>query len=328
MRNLKIHLLLIPALALITKDTSGQTICDSIFVEHIGYAAVDAGSIEVSAYSITGDCIGYPSFVLYNMNGDTLAKETVNFFCVGFGQPQSQFMNVLPGVTIPSGPFAARLELFSGFGDTLVCSWEFQALELCPADSCIEAEIYLVNTGPLVAFPAYWWIDDANNNTVASGILNMDTLAATHFDTVCLAPGSHTLYFTPFSPIDDTYIAGITDNWQTSIGTNVALQNDSTPLDLSFSWFAACASSPNAIQEAERIGFSAWVDHTGLFVQDPLERSLGMVQLFSIEGRLLLSERTSGSSMHMAIDRFPSAVHLLVVTRTDGSRSAQRIFIP
>ena len=174
-----------------------QPTCDNVVIEHIGYNAVNADLIDVRAYYDGSDCINYPSFILFDEAGDTLGIETVNFFCVGFGAAQTHSMLLHADAVVPTGTFNARLELYSGFGDTLYCSWELNDLFLCPPAGCQQAEIYITNTGMLEAFEAYWWIYDEDEMLVDQGNFLVGDDMATHFDTTCLPPGTYQLGFSP-----------------------------------------------------------------------------------------------------------------------------------
>lgn len=274
-----------------------QVDCDSIIVEQIRYNAVDQTLIEISAYALGFDCVSYPSFILFDQNGDTLANETANFFCLGLGSPQTHSLVVLPGAQIPASPFPGRLELYSGFGDSLVCSWDLSAIELCPPVGCQPAEIYITNTGELEAFEAYWSVFDEDGVLVDNGNFLVDDVTQTHFDTTCLFPGQYVLGFSPFSPIDEDYVIGITESYNRSIGTNTALDSSLSPYELDFTWYGACVDMTNAVPENRWDGTIISVLDRQLNLVQP-EGPLGTIQLFSADGRLVrrvhvLSDRTT-----------------------------------
>jgi len=276
-------------------DVHAQVDCDSIIVEQIRYNAVDQTRIEISAYAQSWNCVSYPSFILFDQSGDTLAQETVNFFCLGLGSPQTHPLMVLPGVQVPASPFPGRLELFSGFGDSLVCSWDLIAIDLCPPVGCQQAEIYITNTGELEAFEAYWWVFDEVGMQVDNGNFLVDDVMQTHFDTTCLFPGQYVLGFSPFSPIDEEYVIGITESYFSSIGTNTAMDSSSTLWDLDFTWYGACEDLTNAVPENRWDGTIISVLDRQLSLVQP-DGPLGNIQLFSADGRLV-------RSLHVQSDR-------------------------
>jgi hypothetical protein len=307
----------IPALA--------QSPCAQVTVTPPQYDALDPGRLVVIVSNQSSEIFSYPSFVLVNDQGDTLASETVNTFGIG-GGPDPRYMEVTPGVTLPSGAFDATLLLFSGFGDTLFCSWDFPGLTLCPPDSCVQAEIYLTNIGTLTPFTAYWWIENVSTGTwAASGYFDMDSISATHSDTLCLPPGDYVLGFSPFSPIDATYISGITWNSMYTYGTNSQSQQDSTPLDLAFAWYEACVDGSNGMDEAENVGPSVFLDRNGVRITDPLGRPLGDISLWSSDGRLIQRRSTNADSITLAVNGLPAGILLVRVQSPEGRTFTQRI---
>ncbi len=327
MRHLMRSLTALVLLLITVGNITAQDPCDEIVIGSVQYSAVHPDVLEIMAYSQGNDCVSYPSFILYAPNGDTLAMETVNFFCLGMGFPQTHFLAIQPGVQLPTGTFNASLELFTGFGETLVCTWDLNDLDPCPAESCIEAEIYLTNTGELVPFTAYWWITDDTGDQVDDGWFEMDENMATGFDTTCLAPGNYTLTFTPFSPIDESYVAGITRSWQQSIGTNVAQQQDTTPLDLEFHWYLPCADGTNSIQEAELPGILLQSDHSLLGISALDNEPLGTVNLHTLDGRMVRSLSTRNASTNIPVDDLATGIHIVRIDRGNGEIIIRKAFI-
>ncbi|MBL8000685.1 MAG: hypothetical protein JNL05_01880 [Flavobacteriales bacterium] len=319
--------LLLPFALLAALSVKGQSPCAQLTVEQVRYDAFNPSAIELIVDNQSTELFSYPSFVLVDGQGDTLAGEQVNFF--GIGGQQAHYMLAEPGVTLPSGTFDATLLLYTSFGDSLSCTWDLQDITLCPTDSCVQAEIYLTNTGTLIPFSAYWWVSDATDGSwVAQGYLDMDDVTATHFDTVCLAPGNYRLEFSPFSPIDQSYVAGITTNYAFSIGTNVALQQDTTPLDLDFGWYAACADITNGMDEARPMLPLVIVDSGTLLISDPLGRALGTVSVWGADGRLLASRGTNGSALTLSTAGMATGIVVVRCESSNGHTSAQRVLIP
>ena len=320
---------LLPAWAfLLALPVFGQPPCVQLTIEHLQYDAFDPSAVQLVVNNQSNELFSYPGFLLVDGQGDTLAREEVSLFGIGTG-PQAHYLSADPGVTIPTNGFDATLVLLGNFGDTLYCTWDLEDITLCPPDSCIQAEIYLTNTGPLVEFNAFWWMYDTNDGTqVANGFLNMDEVNATHFDTTCVPPGAYTLEFSGFSPIDETYISGITPNYQFTLGTNVALQQDSTPLDLSFTWYTACVDGTNGITTPmeRELAIDQFGDH--LRITDPLGRALGDISLWSSDGRLVGQWHTHAPSVQLPLAQLAPGVHLVRVVAQNGNTFTERIFTP
>lgn len=294
---------------------SAQSSCDSLDIVSIQYSATDSGLIEITVLNSSTEIFGYPSFILYNSTGDTLAKETVNFFGIGGGE-QTHFMQVLPGVQLPLGPFNATIELYAGFGSTLMCSWA-ETVNLCPSGICHQAIIYLTNTGALNQFAATWTMFDDGGQTVDQGVIWMDTSNHTHFDTVCLPPGSYELEIFGFFQVTSDLILGITNDYSHSIGTNTHQQNDTTYGDLSFTWYGACVDNTNSIEESESSGLDIGRSGNELIVQLRSGDVLQYVELLDLHGRQVRSKRAFTSSPRLDVSGLSRSVYMIRATVGD-----------
>lgn len=318
---------LLPLALLLVAPALAQDPCDEVSILQVQYAAVDPGLVEVIVHNQSGELFDYPSFALVDDQGDTLAREVVNFFGIG-PTPQAHYLSVLPGATLPTGAFDGTLLLSSAFGDSVSCTFDLSGIDLCPPPPCQQAIIYLTNLDVPETFAAYWWIDGDEGTFLYSGTFLMDGITAMGFDTLCLPPGDYVLNFTPFSPIDTTYVAGITSDWNFTIGTNTYLQGDNSPLDLAFTWYVECAEISNAVAEPVREDIHAYLSGDQLLIGDPNGQALGTVMLFGADGRLLLSSSANASRTALSVARFASGIHVLQVQRPNGERFATRIHIP
>jgi hypothetical protein len=295
-----------------------QADCGNVVIESVQYDPLFAGSIDVKAYYDGAECISYPSFMLFDQNGDTLAIETTNFFCVGNGSPQTHPMTIRPGVQIPTGAFDARLELYTDPGDSLACSWDLTDVMLCPSAECQQVEIYLTNTGDLVAFTAYWWVLDENGTWVDQGTFEVDDINHTHFETTCLVPGNYELGFSPFSPIDDSWIIGVTPSYQQSTGINTHTDEGQSSWDLSFSWFAACVDPGNSIDEPVHSEVVFRMDGSVLHVNDTEGLSLGSIQIYSADGRMARSLQVQSDRTEINMSDLASGLHVVRIIQPNG----------
>lgn len=305
-----------------------QTPCEDLAIVSITYSAFDTNAIEVVVNNGSSEIFSYPSFVLLDAQGNTFAEEVVGFFGIGMGQ-QAHYPAVVPGATLPTAPFDGTLLLYGLFGDTLYCEFDLTEITLCPPEECIPAEIYLVNTGPLVSFTVFWDITDLSGmESMASGSFEMDETMATHFDSVCLPPGAYTIWLSPFSPIDESYVLGITNNYALSIGTNVAQQQDSTPLDLSFSWYEACIDLSQSIADHSARDIQVILQGGTIQLVAPDHLPLGEVALWTMDGRLLATRSTGSPMLSISVEGISAGVILVRVVDPQGRSFVQRIFIP
>ena len=97
-----------------------QFSCDSVQISSIQLSTVNP-TIEVVVKNTNIDIISYPGFIMFNSNGDTLAKESVNYFGIGWTY-QLHELNIINPINLPLNGY---LELHSLFYDTLVCTFPY-----------------------------------------------------------------------------------------------------------------------------------------------------------------------------------------------------------
>jgi len=218
--------------------------------------------------------------------------------------------------------------LYTGLGDSLMCTWQ-RSVDLCPTDSCIEAEIYLVNLDTLEAGTVYWSLYDTLGIISMSGSITMDLIDHTHFDTVCLPPGNYELYLSPFSDIwiDDSYVLGIASNYSQSIGTNTAQQNDPTPESLIFNWYEACIDGTNAIEELNEVAFTVVQENGRILISSANNKALGELQLVDLQGRILKETVTNNNLISIDISGISSGIYILRNRSAQLEISTKKIFL-
>ena len=107
---------------IISNSTYSQSFsCDSVQISNVNYTPDSLNQISLMASNANLDIISYPGFVLLNDIGDTMAKEVVNYFGIGYF-PQPHFLQVYQPI---SNPFAGTIELHSMFYDSLICIFPF-----------------------------------------------------------------------------------------------------------------------------------------------------------------------------------------------------------
>ena len=121
MSRIVFSLLLIMSFSLYNRMYTQPFTCDSILITNFDYTPDSLNRISLFAANANMDIISYPGFVVLNHLGDTMAKETVNYFGIGFF-PQQHFLEVYQPIT---NPFAGTIELHSWFYDSLRCVYPF-----------------------------------------------------------------------------------------------------------------------------------------------------------------------------------------------------------
>ncbi|MBN2173944.1 MAG: T9SS type A sorting domain-containing protein [Bacteroidales bacterium] len=99
--------------------TQNSEYCDSVLIQCCEFNKVDSNTITIWAANHSPYLFDYPSFVLVNLNSDTIAKETVNYYGIGYYYQEHTLSIVKP----PDLPFDGTLLLYTGFNDTLWCEF-------------------------------------------------------------------------------------------------------------------------------------------------------------------------------------------------------------
>ncbi|MEO8733777.1 MAG: hypothetical protein ABI373_05565, partial [Flavobacteriales bacterium] len=73
-----------------------QETCDSLNIVSVRYAPFVGADLQVNVANPTIELFGYPAFSLLNSTGDTLARETPEFFGLGM-DIQAHNMLAVPG---------------------------------------------------------------------------------------------------------------------------------------------------------------------------------------------------------------------------------------
>ncbi len=153
--------------------------------------------VHVQNSNLVPELFDYPNFILFDAEGDTLAKETVNFF--GIGEESWHVLRVMAGSSIPLSQFLGRLELWTGFTTVLSCSWDM-TFDLCPPAPCATLYPSIGNFGGAIITATYSWTIHDASNIAASGTFSLSATQQMDADTICLPPGNYFMEVGPNGP--------------------------------------------------------------------------------------------------------------------------------
>jgi hypothetical protein len=189
MRHTMSRFLLFPLLLLASVSATAQDACNDLTILSVRYSPFTDTVIIVEATNVGSEVFSYPGFVLINANGDTLAKETVNFF--GIGNQSVHHLAVRPGVATPLDLFEGTLQLHTGFFDALACTWPMDQT-LCFNGGCTQLVVAFENWGgALVLGDFQWTLRNELGSEVASGIFTMTANSQYVSQSVCVARGTY-----------------------------------------------------------------------------------------------------------------------------------------
>ncbi len=292
--------------------TGGGNSCDALGIESIQWHAFTDTAIVVHVTNSGSGVFDYPNFILFNMQGDTLAKETVNFF--GIGAEGWHILRVLDDVMIPTEPFMGSLELWTGFTSDLACTWDLE-LDLCPPPPCAPLIIELMNTGGGLAVGTFsWTIYDENIVEVMNGSMELTGMIQWDADTICLEPGAYSMSFIPDQePTGGQLFHGLAVYGNIHGPTSQVVWG--LPALMEFPFYVPCGSSSNSIESgSER-------DDQAILVRDMpdvWEFSAENDQVFTVEifdalGRSLSDPIRSASPIIIGKAGFRSGIYFFKV---------------
>jgi len=263
--------------------------CEELTID-VHWAYFSDTAVVVHVQHQTVEQFDYPNFILFDAQGDTLAKETVTYFAIA--QDSWHTLRLMDGVEVPVGPFSGRLELWTGFTSTLACTWE-QTFALCPSTSCVTVYPSIGNFGGALPIGSYNWTIFNDGGDVANGQFVLTAEEQLDMDTICLTPGNYGMHVSPLSPPTGGapmfYVGGpgltATELWPVVW---------SLPVELNFVLLPYCVDSPEGLNDVEGPGLRTATMPGGLWVYTVDARPLGALQLWDAQGRLVLA--TTGNT--------------------------------
>lgn len=299
--------------------------CDSLDLLSVQWSPFDTGRVELVVTNVGGGLFNYPSFVLLDGQGDTLAVEVPSYFGIG-AAPQVHVLAVHPAAQVPPGPFQANLHLWTHFFDTLACERTLN-VDLCPPDTCVPLLVHLGNFGgAMVNASIAWDLLDAGGNSVAAGTLQLGALQADSA-TVCVPPGRYTLSMTHPTPLGGQLQYGVSAG---ALGTTTLAEpfvQGGTVNMLPFIFFGECINGAQVLQEAVlHGGLNVHFEHGRMVVE--AEGSLGLLSVIDAQGRLCAMVRTADRRCVMPSWAGGSGVHLVRAIGENGSVRVARVLVP
>lgn len=268
-------------------------------------------NVNVSNASIGFD---YPGFILFDANGDTLAKETVELFAIG--EESWHSLRIHPDADVPSGAFTGRLELWTGFYNDLACTWE-QSFDLCPASECVTVYPYLGNFGDALVTGSFSWSVNNNAGPVMNGTFTLAGENQSDMADVCLSPGSYAFVVTPLQePGGGQLYMGVGGAaWSDDVQQILSPATPSAPLV--FDVLPGCSDGTNGVDELnDRAGSLDIRTYAGgLDLRTMNGISLGAVTLVDAVGRTIYEIRTTSDRI-----RIPLNTSGVFIVSTDAAR--------
>lgn len=268
-----------------TVSGNGGSSCDDLDLVSVQWAAFSDTAVVVHVMNNSAELFNYPNFILFTAQGDTLAKETVNFF--GIAGESWHVLRVMDGVIMPPAAFNGRLELWTGFTDSLACAWE-EEFDLCPPAPCAELSPTIQVVGSSVVTGLFDWVIFGDADEVASGQFALSPAVQFADTSLCLPPGNYNINVSPVDPGQ----GGIVHYSVTAPGSQTTpslIVSPSLPVLLPFTFYGPCISGAQSVEERIATSLNVAPTNGGLLVQHPEGNTLGALWLFDAQGRLLFN---------------------------------------
>ena len=319
MKN-RIHCITIAFLAL-AGTSNAQEDCINLTPVSFGYAPFDSDRMEVRIQNNGSGGWSYPSLVFYNTSGDTIAWRAAEFF--GIGNDQVFTLDITHPEAINDGGVYPRLELWTGFNDSLRCEWVLSG-EFCFPSICATVHPYAFSSDPAAAGTTFTWnINSDNGESAASGEMTMALGGVEVMDTVCLPPGNYSLTMLnpSISGNGTTYqMRGRSGSTSTSpvIEVNAFDSSDFTVLE-------ACIDGANAVTEIPSEELRLNIVNGILHLQFPIGEAASTVELFDGAGRVLHRSTDNKILRDLDLSGLAPGVLILSVTNEEHGRRSKKL---
>ncbi|NNC95175.1 MAG: hypothetical protein HKN92_06390 [Chitinophagales bacterium] len=294
--------LLLPLLFCVSAQA--QTFCDSLFIENVSFDLFDDSTIIVDVSNQSSQIFSYPAFVLLNDQGDTLAKEVVNYF--GIGNSQTHILQVLD-TSVSAQILNARLQLWVQFYDTVLCEYNME-VNLCP-DSCFNLYPFIANYGGAININSYFWsILDDDSITVANGIFELTNQNQFDQDTICLTVGDYTMKIEDYIHTGGQIWTGMNMNSLTGF-SYPAVQSGFSKY---FRLFQNCPSGINSIESLpSNSHFEIIVRSNSLSIFSKEQSKMERITMLDSGGRIVYTSSSHSFKHEIDISKLNSGMYFL-----------------
>jgi hypothetical protein len=292
--------------------------CDSLELVSVRWHAFADTAIVVHVLNTNtvSELFDYPNFILFDTNGDTLAKETVFYF--GIGQESYHTLRIMDGVSFPLNTFGATLELWTGFTSTLACTWELD-VDLCPPAPCSTLIPNIQNLGGAITTGTFNWGILSNGVVVESGSFVLDAENQYDADTICLPPGVYSMLAgSDGGPLSGQpyYSATVPGGFSTAS----APVGDLVPEPLAFRFYEPCFDPVQSVRQTNTSSSLKLLTGYREFTLENSQEALGTVRIFDGTGRLVHQANTAAHRIVIGTQGWSTGIYSVSVSTPRGKR--------
>ena len=291
--------------------------CDSLELVSVRWHAFSDTAIVVHVLNTNSasELFDYPNFILFDTNGDTLAKETVFYF--GIGEESYHTMRIMDGATFPANTFSATLELWTGFTTSLACTWELE-VDLCPPAPCTTLIPNIQNLGDAITTGTFNWGILSNSVVVVSGSFVLDAENQYDADTICLPPGVYTMLAgSDGGPLSGQpyYSAEVPGGFSTAS----ALVGDLVPEPLAFRFYEPCFDPTQGVGSANESADLTLLSGAGEFTLVHPHGALGDIRVYDSTGRMAHRSYATADRTVIGTQGWPTGIYSVIVATPNGA---------
>ncbi|MBL0128123.1 MAG: hypothetical protein IPP83_11850 [Flavobacteriales bacterium] len=295
--------------------------CDLVDIVSVQWQAFTDTAIVIHVQNNNPDVLfDYPNFILFDANGDTLAKETVNFF--GIAGESWHMLRVQDDAMIPNAPFNGTLELWTFFTDVLSCTWSLP-IDLCPPAPCATLIPMIQNFGGALTIGTYSWSISDDGGEAASGIFEMTAQLQFDSDTICIPPGNYGMVVIPNDPPTggNPVFNVSTEGWISGPSQPVTW---ALPVVMPFTFYEHCIDGTNAVVEIPTAAtLNVLVQDGALLIRRSDARALGAVKLYDALGKVLFTSTATSNTLTIPVGGITTGIVLVQV-----GDHMQRVVLP
>lgn len=275
---------------------NAQELCDSLEIVSVTFDPLSMESIVIEVSNSSFEIFSYPGWRVYDENDNLIGEEMVNFFGIGESSVHNvpHEIDVEPGESIP-----LTLELWTGFYDTLVCTFENEFV-LQPIDGCATLLFSYSHSDELsVAQDIVYTIQSDEGEIVSTDQVSL----AGGFDyqvvDQCLAPGCYTITYSPAEQLFQSPV-GVTisyPGWFSDVPVAEELNTGDPQTVLEFGVWGDCEDVVDNIMEKDYVDIGAYPNPTtGLVRFEGIQGHANAVVFDLFGNRVAERSLTSGSA--------------------------------